>query len=129
MDSPQKISILVTSHKQLEFYRRAYAISLQLHGFCEHFPKHEQYGLADQIRRASRGVCANIAEGFARGRASGAEFKRFLQIALSSCAEMDVWLDYCRDLNYIDSSDTEKLRNEYSEITKMMASFKNKIGI
>jgi hypothetical protein len=48
----------------------------------------EQFALADQMRRASKAICANIAEGFGRQRDSSAEFKRFLMMATSSSEEM-----------------------------------------
>lgn len=123
----ENVKTLVTSHKQLEFYKRAYQLSLQLHRLTENFPKHELYSLADQIRRASRSICANIAEGFSRGKASDQEFKRFLQIALSSIVEMEVWLDYCRDLNYCDAAVVADLQNEYEQIAKMVGAFQQRI--
>ncbi|TGP25104.1 MULTISPECIES: four helix bundle protein [unclassified Mesorhizobium] len=51
--------------KDLEVYRRAYAVSLEVHKATLVFPKIEQYALADQMRRSSKAICANLAEGFA----------------------------------------------------------------
>ncbi|TGV62065.1 four helix bundle protein, partial [Mesorhizobium sp. M00.F.Ca.ET.149.01.1.1] len=51
--------------KDLEVYRRAYAVSLDVHRGTLVFPKIEQYALADQMRRSSKAICANLAEGFA----------------------------------------------------------------
>ena len=56
--------------------------------------------LADQVRRASKSICANIAEGFGRQRRSKAEFKRFLLMAIGSADEMQVWIRYALDLGY-----------------------------
>jgi hypothetical protein len=54
----------------LEVFRRAYALSLDLHWASQGFPKFEQYGgVADQLRRASKSVCALLAEGSGGRRA------------------------------------------------------------
>src|SRR5436190_13248703 len=56
----------------------------------------------DQIRRASKSICGNIAEGFGKRRRSTAEFKRYLLMAIGSADEMQVWVRYCSDLEYVD---------------------------
>src|SRR2546430_10139637 len=95
----------VFSFEDLEVFQRAYRISLDLHRASLQFPKVEQFGgLADQMRRASKSICGNIAEGFGKQRRSDAEFKRYLLIAIGSADEMQVWLKYCSDLEYMDQT-------------------------
>ena len=110
----------VRSFEDLEVYRRAYKVALELHKSSLNFPKHEQYALADQIRRASKSVCANLAEGFARQRSSSADFHRFIVLALGSSDEMKVWLSFCSDLDYVSVEDVKRLKAEYSEIARML---------
>ena len=55
----------VRSFEDLEVFQRAYAVSLEVHRMSLVFPKIEQRALGDQIRRASKSICANIAEGLA----------------------------------------------------------------
>ena len=111
----------VSSFEDLEVFQRAYRISLDLHRVSLQFPKIEQFaGLADQIRRASKSICGNIAEGFGKQRRSGAEFKRYLLMAIGSADEMQVWLKYCADLEYIDQSTCERWRDEYRQIARML---------
>ena len=90
------------SFEDLDVFKRAYRISLLVHRASLEFPSIEQYALADQIRRASKSICANVAEGFAKQGRSQAEFSRYLSMALGSSDEMRVWLRYCLDLEYID---------------------------
>lgn len=106
----------VRSFEDLHVFQRAYTVSLDVHRASLRFPREEQYALADQMRRASKGICANIAEGFGRQRGSSAEFKRFLTIAIGSCEEMRVWTRYAVDLGYIDEAASAKWRGEYDEI-------------
>ena len=110
----------VRNFEGLDVFQRAYKISLIIHRVTLQFPKLEQYGLADQLRRASKSVCANIAEGYARQKRSKAEFKRFLAIVLGSSDEMRVWIRYAKDLGYIDDPTWETWREDYKIISKML---------
>lgn len=47
--------------EDLEVFRRAYKISLYIHKLTKDFPAEEQFSITDQLRRASKSVCANIA--------------------------------------------------------------------
>jgi four helix bundle protein len=79
-----------------------------------------KWALADQIRRASKSICANLAEGFGRQAVSKPEFRRFVTMALGSADEMQVWTLYCRDLGYVDSDVAERWRGAYREIARML---------
>ncbi|MCD8520093.1 MAG: four helix bundle protein [Alphaproteobacteria bacterium] len=125
----QKVSPLIRHYHDLDVYKKSFAISLEIHKASLEFPKIEQYGLAGQIRRASKSICANIAEGFAKQQNSKPEFRRFLLIALGSSHEMKVWIDYCRELEYVESAICENWTSEYEAISKMLQSFINKIDV
>ena len=101
-------------------FRRAYALSLEVHRASLGFPQIEQFALGDQIRRASKSVCANLAEGFGKQRQSRIEFGRFLLMAVGSADEMQVWSLYCRDLGYVGVDVAERWRGEYREIARML---------
>jgi four helix bundle protein len=108
------------SFEDLEVFKRAYKVSLAVHRRSLEFPVIEQRGLADQVRRASKSICANIAEGFARQGVQPADFRRFLIMALGSADEMRVWTRYCLDLGYIDEVIWQTWRQEYHEIARML---------
>ena len=109
---------MIKSYKELEIYKRSYKLALELHEETKKFPKEELYDLTSQIRRCSKSIRTNIAEGF--GRQSKEEFKRFLRISLGSCNELQVHLDFCKDLKYIEDEKYEKLIKENEEIGKML---------
>lgn len=92
---------LVKEAWDLEVFKRAYAMSLAIHKASKAYPKDEMFALTSQIRRASKSICANLAEGFAKQEFSKAEFKRFLFIAIGSATEMRIWIRYSLDLEYI----------------------------
>jgi four helix bundle protein len=107
--------------EDLEVFRRAYRLSLEVHRASLEFPRIEQFALADQVRRASKSICANLAEGFGRQQQSKPEFRRFLMMALGSADEMQVWTMYCRDLGYIRADVAERWQGEYREIARMLS--------
>ena len=108
--------------EDLKVFQKSYSISLLLHENSLSFPKHEQYhGIGDQIRRASKGICANLAEGFGKQHISTAEFKRYLSMAIGSADETRLWLSYAKDLNYLEGHIADKYRQEYQEIAKMLS--------
>lgn len=110
----------INSAKELKVYQLAFAVSVELHRFTLELPKIEQYALGDQLRRTSKSICANLAEGFDRQQQSKAEFKRFLIMASSSCSEILVWLDYCLELGYCDSQKHLQWMETYTQIYRML---------
>ena len=102
------------------YIRKPYEVSLNVHQISLQLPAIEQRGFADQLRRTSKGICANIAEGFGKQPYSKAEYRRFIYIALGSCDEMQVWCDYLKDVRYIDTNTHLNLIAIYQEIARMI---------
>ena len=112
----------IKSFEDLEVFQKAYKLSLEIHKLSLELPKQEQYVLADQLRRASKSICANIAEGYGKQNISVNEFKRYLLIAMGSSDEMRVWLRYCLDLGYLEEESWQRYSDEYRVIAKMLNS-------
>jgi len=110
----------VVSFEDLEVFQRAYRLSLEVHRMSLTLPAIEQRALGDQMRRASKSICANIAEGYGRQKRSKAEFRRFLQMAIGSGDEMRVWARYALDLGYIEEPQWRQWRDEYQAVTRML---------
>jgi four helix bundle protein len=111
---------LIKEAWELDVFKRAYSISLDIHKISKSFPKDELFGLTNQIRRCSKSICANLAEGFAKQQFSKPEFKRFITMAVGSSIEVRVWIKYCADLQYISSVQALEWAKEYDIITKML---------
>ena len=111
---------MLESFEDLAVFQRAYRVSLEVHELSLEFPQREQYGLGEQLRKASKSICANIAEGFAKQTYSSKEFKRYILIAIGSSDEMRVWIRYCLDLGYLEEETWKRWRDEYKDISKML---------
>ena len=109
-------------------YQKAYSQSLEIHRATMEYPKHEQYELGTQMRRASKSICANLAEGFGKQNVSKPEFKRLLLIAMGSADEMRVWARYSLDLGYIDEGRWAAWDQSYRTIAQMLNGLHSKWG-
>ena len=118
----------VRSFEDLEVFQKAYRIAIEIHRASLTFPRIEQRVLGDQMRRASKSICANIAEGFGKQRNSKLEFKRFLRIAIGSADEMRVWTRFCLDLDLIDEATWKKWRDMYQDIARQLQTLHEKSG-
>ena len=58
----------INSAKDLEVYKVAYALAMEIFEISRGWPPEERYSLTDQIRRASRSVCSNLREAWAKRR-------------------------------------------------------------
>ena len=112
-----------TTYKDLIVYQKAYKASIGIHEISIGFPTFERSELGSQIRRASKSIPMNIAEGYGRND-SIEDFKRFLTMAMGSCEEVKVQLDYCKDLKYISEEQYQGLTSTFAEISKMLVSMK-----
>ncbi len=110
------------SFEDLLAWQKAHALTLEVYKLTRGFPREEVFGLTSQIRRASVGVAANIAEGFKR---RGAQDKaRFLNIAQASLEECRYYLILTRDLQY---GDVTPLLPSCEEIGKLLTAYSKAI--
>jgi len=106
-------------HRDLKVYQFAYKLAMDIFIESKAFPKDERYSLTDQIRRSSRSVAANIAEGF-RKRQYPKMFLSKLADADGEATETQVWLDFARDCEYLAPNRQAELQKGYEEIGRML---------
>jgi four helix bundle protein len=105
----------IRSHKDLEVYKMAFNAAMKIYSLIKSFPKDETYSLTDQIRRASRSVCGNLAEAF-RKRKYPKSFVSRLSDAEGESAETQTWLQFSLACNYINEQDFTDLNHVYDNI-------------
>lgn len=88
-------------HHDLEVWRAGIKLVGEIYELTEVFPRQEQFGLAQQIRRSAVSVPSNIAEGSAR--LTDREFLHFLGVARGSLGELETQLIIAKELGYLDS--------------------------
>lgn len=106
---------------ELLVFRRAYALSLELHRASQGWPRSAQLGgIGEQLRRSSKSVCALLAEGAGRQRGPDPEFRRFCVMALGSVEEAKLWCRYAADLGLAGGEAAEAWQQELGEIARML---------
>jgi len=108
-------------HRDLRVFQLSYSLAMEIFKLTKTFPKEELYSLTDQIRRSSRSVAANIAEGF-RKRQYTKVFVNKLSDSDGEAAETQVWLDFALDCGYMSQSDHDRLFSSYEEVGRMLGS-------
>ncbi len=115
--------------QKLLVYQRAYRLSLELHRASLAWPRVEQYGgVAEQLRRASKSICALLVEGGGRQPGSDAEFRRYLSMAMGSADEARLWCDYAADLDYVPRATSLGWQDELSQIARMLHGLRDRLS-
>jgi four helix bundle protein len=98
---------MLRGHRDLKVFQLAYDLAMEIFHLSRSFPVEEKYSLTDQIRRSSRSVAANIAEGFRKRR-----YPNMLINKLTDCdgeaTETQVWLDFAFDCGYLSQQNHER---------------------
>lgn len=105
--------------KDLKAYQLSFELAMTIFEVSKSFPKEEKYSLTDQIRRSSRSVSANIAEGY-RKRIYPKHFRSKMTDADGEASETQSWIDFALQCQYIDEDTHQELEEKYIEVGKML---------
>lgn len=108
---------LPRSHRDLKVWQISLDLTETLYRLTSDWPRHEQYGLISQVRRAAVSVPANIAEG--AGRRTSGEFMQFVGVARGSLAELETLLIVAHRLDYVDEPTYRAVFNDLLELGRM----------
>lgn len=103
------------SYKDLEVYRISFELAIELHKLTLSLPKFETYEIGSQIRRSSKSIPANLAEGYGRKKYRN-EFIKFITYALASCDETTVHLEILHKTNSISDESYKRLSDKFKEL-------------
>jgi len=110
---------MLRGFRDLRVYNLAFKLAMDIFEVTKPFPPAERYSLTSQIRRSSRSVAANIAEGF-RKRQYPNMFVSKLADSDAEATETQVWLEFASSCGYLSEETRSKLVVEYEELGRMI---------
>jgi four helix bundle protein len=108
----------IRTYKDSIVWQKAFDLSVEVYRFSSEFPKHELYGLSSELRKTSRSIPYNIAEGYKRG--GTVEYVRFLRISAGSAAELETQVMLADRLGYFSEDGSRRIAEMLSEIVRML---------
>jgi four helix bundle protein len=111
-------------HGEIDTYKLSVQAAMEIYELSKSFPEEEKYSLTDQIRKSSRSVSAQIAEGWRRRKYRGA-FVNKMNEAEGEAAETQVWLEYSVKCKYMSREDGADLHKKYDEIIGKLSNMGN----
>jgi four helix bundle protein len=109
----------ISSAKDLIVYQKAYALAMEIFHSTKRFPAEERFALVSQIRRASRSVCLNLREAWAKRRYE-AHFVNKLSDCDGEINETDTALDFAKDCGFISPEEHERLVALCCEVRRIL---------
>jgi len=103
--------------RNLEVWKKAHLLTLDVYRLTESFPRTEVFGLSIQLRRGAASIATNLAEGSGRAQA---DFTRFVQVAFGSACEVEYQLLLSRDLALITPEQYEAAITSVGEVKRML---------
>jgi four helix bundle protein len=113
--------------KDLDVWKVSKQLALDIYKTTEHFPKHELFGLTNQMRRCAISISSNIAEGC--GRNTHKDTTQFLYISRGSLFELEAQIIISFELNYISSDNFDLLNQQLIKSRQLINGFTAILGI
>lgn len=110
---------MANAFEDLKVWQKARVLTQWIYTLTKSGPLSADFGLKDQLQRASVSVMANIAEGFERS--STREYRQFLNIAKGSCGEVRSLLYIVKDNGYYSEQAIQKVQNEAIQVSRMLS--------
>jgi four helix bundle protein len=114
------------SCRDLKVWQKSMKLAKSTYELTNKFPKHETYGLRQQIRRSVISVPCNLVEGY--GRYFTKEYKRFIQIARASLFEFQTQIELSISIGYVKNSEVFEIIEESIQIEKMLNSLISRLS-
>ncbi len=116
---------LIEKFEDIKAWQEARQLTKDVYGLSAEGLFGRDFGLRDQIRRASVSAMSNIAEGF--DCESKREFARFLEIARRSSVEVQSLLYVALDVEYIDSAQFHTFYNRANQVKRLIGGLRHSI--
>ena len=117
----------IRNFRDLEVWQLGKNIVVAVYEATEEFPADERFGLTSQMRRSSVSIPSNIAEGF--NRFNKKDYRRYLYIALGSCAELETQIELSFELGYLPQDATSVLLEKLDFESRMLRNLIKKLSL
>jgi len=117
------MATMAQSQWELDVFRKAFEIATALTDVSRKFPREEMYSLTDQMRKAARSVCSNLAEAW-RKRCYEAAFASKLNDAEAEAAETHVWIQFAVKCQYMERELANKYFRACDEVIRILVSMR-----
>ena len=115
----------ITHHRELDVYRLGMELAVEIFQETKVWPAEEKFSLTDQIRRSSRSVTAQLAEGW-RKRRYQAAFVSKLNDSEGEAAETQNWIEHAVRCGYLDRERGLDLHGRYNHVLGKLVTMQNK---
>ena len=115
----------IRTYRDLVVWQKSFRFAIDIYRLTVVFPKHEQFGITSQLRRAATSIATNIAEG--HGRETRGEFRNQLSVAHGSANESETLLLLSRELGYGDQAALDQLLSQLNEALRMLARMRSRL--
>ena len=112
----------INNFEEIDAWKKARSLTNNIYSMPSDDPFANDYGLKNQIQRASISIMANIAEGF--DSSTNQSFINFLVYAMRSATEVQSHLYVALDQNYISEEKFQKIYNQVEDVKKLISGFK-----
>jgi len=111
--------------RDLNVYQLAFKSAMEIYRMTKTFPSDEKFSLIDQVRRSSRAVCSNLAEGWHKRRYIAA-FINKLTDAVQEASETQTWLEFALACDYMDKATFTQYYEQYEHIIAQLLTMESK---
>lgn len=117
---------MVKDVKELEVFKLAHSLVIDIYKLTENFPQEERFGLITQMRRSAFSIPMNLIEG--SNRLNTKEYRRFVGIAKGSAGEISYQILLARDLAYLSKEFYLNVKEKYEIVIKMLSNLAKSLG-
>ena len=116
---------MIRSYRDLEVWQKAIVLAEENHRLCNKLPRHEQFGLTSQMRRAAVSISSNIAEGHSSWRRR--RFANHVAIARGSLAELETQIELAIRFHYLQAQDVERFSELAAIVGRMLTNLRRSL--
>jgi four helix bundle protein len=116
---------MIRSYRDLEVWQKSIELAEENHRLCNRMPRHEQFGLTSQMRRAAVSISSNIAEGHSSWKRR--RFANHVAIARGSLAELETQIELATRFGYLNADDTERFSDLAVIVGRMLSNLRRSL--